>query len=424
MEAGAGAVGPAQDRDHARAFTVAKAMRFDLLDDIRRAVDAAQAEGLTFAQFRAELEPALRARGWWGKQEMVDPVTGRKRIAQLGSPRRLRIIYDTNIRMAGARGRWERIERLADRMPYLRYVATLDARTRPEHAAWGGRGGSPVVLPVNHAWWRTHYPPNGWHCRCTVVQLGEDDLERLGLSVSPDPVVDTWKWENERTQTTVQVPRGIDPGFEHNVGIVDRQREAAFRRLSDASGGAGYDRLLAAVDRAEPRNRERLPALPPRDKPDGRPRRDLSDAERAALYYYTSEGTALNRILRRHREDPPKVAEQRPRVGVVEAALAKLDDYKGTVYRGLDAGDVNLDRYRKDAIVREPQFTSASLNPDSRYMRDNNVHFHIKSKRSKYIAPWSERPQDVEVLFPTDALFVVRDVHRGDITRIFLEEID
>ena len=93
--------------------------------------------------------------------------------------------------------------------------------------------------------------------------------------------------------------------------------------------------------------------------------------------------------------------------------------------RGLDAGDVDLSRYSPGTVVREPQFTSASLNPRSRYMRDNKVHFHIESKRSKYIAPWSERPDDVEVLFPTDALFVVREIEPDDgITRIFLEEID
>ncbi len=200
---------------HARAFTVAKVMRQDILEDIREVVDEAIAEGMTFRQFQQRLEPTLRSKGWWGRQEMVDPVTGEKRLVQLGSPHRLRTIYDTNIRMASAHGRWERVERLKPVMPYLRYVAVLDARTRPEHALWHG-----TVLPVDHPWWKTHFPPNGWHCRCIVVQLSDDDLQRYGYSVSPDPAMQTREWLNKRTGEVHQVPLGIDPGFDHNVGLV------------------------------------------------------------------------------------------------------------------------------------------------------------------------------------------------------------
>lgn len=202
---------------HARAFTVAKAMRKDILEDIREAVDEALVEGLTFRQFQQNLEPKLRAKGWWGRREMVDPITGETRLAQLGSPRRLRTIYDTNLRMSRAYGRWERIQRLKGTMPYLRYVAVLDARTRPEHAIWHG-----TVLPVDHPWWNTHFPPNGWHCRCIVVQLSETAMKRFGYSVSPDPSLQTRPWLNQRTGEMVQVPLGIDPGFAHNVGRVGK----------------------------------------------------------------------------------------------------------------------------------------------------------------------------------------------------------
>ena len=200
---------------HAHAFTVAKVMRKDLLATIRASVDKALAEGMTFEQFERELTPLLQQEGWWGRREMVDPKTGQKRLVQLGSPRRLRTIYDTNIRMAGAHGRWERVQRMKKALPYLRYVAVGDARTRPEHMAWHG-----VVLPVDDPFWDTHAPPNGWHCRCTVVQLGDGDLKRYGYGVSKSPSIQTSSWHNARTGKTVQVPRGIDPGFQHNAGKV------------------------------------------------------------------------------------------------------------------------------------------------------------------------------------------------------------
>ncbi len=160
---------------------------------------------------------------------MTDPLTGKTRIVQLGSAHRLRIIFDTNIRMAYARGRWERIERLREAMPWLRYVAVQDARTRPDHLAWHG-----TVLPVDHPFWKTHYPPNGWKCRCIVQQLGDDDLERYGYKVSGGPPSGserTRSWTDRRTGRIHRVPIGIDPGFQHNVGLARPGRDSAARLI-------------------------------------------------------------------------------------------------------------------------------------------------------------------------------------------------
>lgn len=198
---------------HVKSFTVAKAMEIDILEDIRSEVDDAIANGRTFGDFRDALEPTLARKGWWGKREMVDPETGESRIVQLGSPRRLRTIFDTNIRTAYAEGQWRRIERVAEARPYLRYSAVLDARTRPQHRAWHG-----LVLPWDHPFWETHFPPNGWRCRCSVSQWSAEDLEEHGWQVSPDPDIEVRPWRNRRTGRVHQVPAGIDPGWDHNVG--------------------------------------------------------------------------------------------------------------------------------------------------------------------------------------------------------------
>ena len=219
---------------HTRSFTVSKVMQLDILEDIRAAMDAAKADGTTFETFRDELEPLLRSKGWWGRQAMRDPLTGEVHDVQLGSVRRLRTIFDTNIRMAIARGRWERIQRQAESRPYLRYMAVLDARTRPDHRAWHG-----TVLPHDHPFWETHYPPCGWHCRCTVMQLSQFDLEDFGYEVTEPPAGwnDTRPWVDRRNGRTVQVPVGIDPGFQHNVGTIDLVQDARSRldeKLRDA----------------------------------------------------------------------------------------------------------------------------------------------------------------------------------------------
>ncbi len=210
---------------HARSFTVAKVARIDILTDIREAMERAFTEGTTLESFQAELEPVLRARGWWGRKTMTDPKTGETRVVQFGSPRRLRTIFDTNLRMATAAGKWAQITRLADRRPWVRYIATLDDRTRPLHRDWHG-----TVLRWDHPFWQTHFPPCGWHCRCTVQTLSDADLERFGFTPSPGPP-EGWNrtrpWINRRTGEVQDVPMGIDPGFAHNPGAVDPVADAS-----------------------------------------------------------------------------------------------------------------------------------------------------------------------------------------------------
>ena len=175
---------------------------------------------------------------------MVDPVTGESRLVQLGSPRRLKIIFDTNLRMSYARGQWQRIERVAEARPYLRYVTVEDDRRRPEHAAWHG-----IILRWDHPFWRTHYPPNGWTCRCTVQQLSEDDLEEFGFAVSdaPPPGWDqTRGWRNKRTGEVQRVPRGIARGFAHNVGLRTPHFDDS-NRLIKAIDAAGPSLQRAAI---------------------------------------------------------------------------------------------------------------------------------------------------------------------------------
>lgn len=201
--------------EHAYAFTVAKAMRTDILQDIRDAVDTAIAEGTTLAEFKKQLRPTLQKKGWWGKKLVVDPDTKEEKLVQLGSSRRLRTIFDTNMRTAYAAGTWQRIQRVKKARPYLRYVAILDDRTRTQHRIWND-----TIKPVDDPFWSKFYPPNGWGCRCTVQQLSQRDLDRLGLSVTKtDPATPDRTWIDKRNGVVHKVPQGIDPGFATNPGM-------------------------------------------------------------------------------------------------------------------------------------------------------------------------------------------------------------
>ena len=61
--------------------------------------------------------------------------------------------------------KWERFMQDGDRY-YLQYRTAGDAKVRPTHAEMAG-----ITLPASDPFWEDFYPPNGWGCRCSVVQV-------------------------------------------------------------------------------------------------------------------------------------------------------------------------------------------------------------------------------------------------------------
>ena len=217
--------------EHALAFTVAKSAGFDILADVKQALDEHLAEGGTLRTFGKRLTPILQSKGWWGVEEVTDPETGEKRPAQLGSPRRLKTIFRANMRSARAAGQWERIQRTKRTHPYLLYRLGPSEEHRAQHVEWNG-----TLLPADDPWWRDHMPPNGWGCKCWLRQVSRAEAERLG-GVTPRPPRDEVEWTNPRTEVTMRVDRGLDPAWASNPGR-DRERILA-DRLIGALGSIG-----------------------------------------------------------------------------------------------------------------------------------------------------------------------------------------
>jgi len=174
---------------HAKAFTVAKAMRMDILQDIREMVQKALDEGITFQQFKKELEPRLKAKGWWGYKFVSYP-DGRVEKILEGSPWRLKTIYRTNLQTAYMAGRYKAFMENVDNRPYWQYVAVLDSRTRPAHKALHGK-----IFRYDDPFWDTHYPPLGFNCRCRVRTLSQSDVDKKDMPV--DSAVGKIKWEDQ-----------------------------------------------------------------------------------------------------------------------------------------------------------------------------------------------------------------------------------
>lgn len=202
--------------EHTRGFAVAGVLRLDVLQVFQRELDNAINEGTGFAQFSKAVRAQLEAKGFWGKVEVTDPTTGEIRTTTFDQ-RRLNLIYQTNARQSRAAGLWQRIQRTKDRFPLVMYRTMRDERVRTSHKPWDG-----LALPVDHAFWQVHFPPNGWNCRCTAFAVDDKMLASYrakGFEVKTTaPEVQMATFTNKQTGEMRQVPRGIDPGFEYNPG--------------------------------------------------------------------------------------------------------------------------------------------------------------------------------------------------------------
>lgn len=188
---------------HARAFVIAGAMKEDLLTDFRKSVDKVIADGVTLEQFRKDFDSIVEKHGWGYNG---------------GRNWRSRVIYETNLYQAHRSGRYDQMQKVKRTRPYWQYVHNDSVEhPRPQHLAWNG-----MILSADDPFWNTHYPPNGWGCKCSVRTLNERDMKRLGKA-EPDATPQI-EYEDKvigvrgPSPRTVRVPKGIDPGFAYNPG--------------------------------------------------------------------------------------------------------------------------------------------------------------------------------------------------------------
>lgn len=179
-----------------------------LLDDLREAVDKAISTGTTLAEFRKDFDATVAKHGWSYK----------------GSRGwRTAVIYDTNLSVAYSAGRYRQMSGPAVKSvrPYLRYLPSSSANPRKEHQRWYN-----LVLPHDDPFWDTHFPPNGWGCKCGVTSVSGRELKRLQREEADSdypirtdsPDIRTVEYVDKKTGQVREIPAGIDPGWDYNPG--------------------------------------------------------------------------------------------------------------------------------------------------------------------------------------------------------------
>lgn len=246
--------------EHSTQFTVSRLARLDLLQAVYDGIYASVKGDMGRRDFMRGIEDILVSEGWWGEKVVTDPATGEKLTTRFDA-NRLKLIYDVNTRQAYAAGLWQRIERNKATSPYIRYITKRDERVRASHRSWDR-----LTLPVDHPFWNTHYPPNGWRCRCRAMSMSQADYEK---GLTPDgkrlnksePEIEWVEWKNKKTGAVEKVPKGIDPGFGYNPGKT-AQREnsldklvaeklSAANNLNGASPRALWNRVVSELSTSE-----------------------------------------------------------------------------------------------------------------------------------------------------------------------------
>jgi SPP1 gp7 family putative phage head morphogenesis protein len=417
--------------EHRTAFTLAGVWRADVLSAAHELVTDAVRTGETFESFQGRFEQRMEQLGFAGPQRVTEFEEGPRRV-NLTAPWRVKVIYDTNLRQAYAASEWRAIEDTAADFPALEYDGVPVQHNREHHKAFWG-----LVLRVDHPFWRTHFPPNGFHCRCYVIQVSADEL-RAGLRrLSSDAeladagyTADRTLWEDyydPKTGRTDVVPPGVHPGFGYNVG---RERDEALEQLAadrvtalPAEAAEAGEQLRAALPAV--RERRVLERVFAAERALGDLDGALADLTQqaasagwaappealAAVRAYTGElGPDLNRRLRTDESTPQ---DETLRV-LIERGIDGLPAWTEAAWRAPEGNPAHADRLWRAAVDGEfldlgRQFQSASagtLTP-ARRARRSLLLLRIVPLRAALVSDLSLYPEQEEVLFGADARFRV-----------------
>lgn len=120
--------------------------------------------------------------------------------------------YTTVVSAAQTAAQWEDFVRDADIYPYLVYKTQHDNKVRKSHQLLHD-----VCKHITDDFWDTWYPPNGWRCRCYILQSRTAD----GYKTEPDAYPDD---------------KSIPPVFRHNPaksGKVWNEKHPYFIGIND-----------------------------------------------------------------------------------------------------------------------------------------------------------------------------------------------
>ena len=100
----------------------------------------------------------------------------------MAANRRAELLLRTHGFQAYQAASYQVMDRQRDVLPFWQYLTMEDERVRPEHAAL-----DQIVLPQDHPFWQTHFPPWDFGCRCQVVPISQEDRDDIAKADAKRP---------------------------------------------------------------------------------------------------------------------------------------------------------------------------------------------------------------------------------------------
>jgi SPP1 gp7 family putative phage head morphogenesis protein len=195
-----------------RAFTVAGITRADTLQRIRDRI-ADLPRGGDWREIREDILTDITP---FFVDASADIETRAKQ--QDAAERRAELLIRHHGFQAYQAGTYEIMDRQRDALPYWQYITVGDDNVRDEHRALDG-----VILPADSPFWRDHFPPWDWGCRCQVVPLDSETVDRIGQGEGEGRLLSPREQEDIATNGRLALPSG------QVVNVAPRQDDGAYR---------------------------------------------------------------------------------------------------------------------------------------------------------------------------------------------------
>lgn len=193
---------------------------FELLRDLRDNVHV-------FSAFKSHHSAELIGELIWddqgNKRSFKAFKTDAMQMFNLTHDTHLKTEFRTSVSNGRAAAQWRDVVENAEIFPFMKYSTIGDERVRPEHEDFDG-----ITRPINDRFWRKHFPPNGFNCRCDVERLTGDES---GFRTTPKRVSDRAALPPELFQMNAGIDRVIFDPKHPAFTVADRFKVAAKRNF-------------------------------------------------------------------------------------------------------------------------------------------------------------------------------------------------
>lgn len=203
-----------------------------LLPELRPlAITITGVESMAIVKKARETLKQLPAGGDWDKIKKTLAADLVPYLGEEGGLKRAETLLRVHGYSAYAAASYQVMDRQRDVFPHWMYQASGDEKVRASHAALDG-----LVFPANSDFWKTHFPPWEFGCRCQCIPLSEDDVKDLRAEDAKRKPEARRVMEGERlklaeTTGTLLTTAGGPEGIPASIDI---------RSPREKSGGSGF----------------------------------------------------------------------------------------------------------------------------------------------------------------------------------------